>query len=123
MLMIIARPNVVQKVLQPYDEHVEQEDAQHAIAVDASEGVRLALRQMDKPQYQRQEKQQHTSRSYEAFLLTDGTEDEVGVLFRHKLQLCLRAIEEALALQTTGTDGYLTLMHVIASTLQVFLQS
>ena len=43
-------------------------------------------------------------------------------MLRHVLQLGLRAIQETFSLQAARANGYFTLVHIIASTLQVFLQ-
>ena len=78
---------------------------------------------MHQPQYQSQEKQQHACRTEETFLLAYRTEDKVCILLRHELQLGLRSIEETFSLKSAGTNGNLTLMHVISRTSQIFIQS
>ena len=105
------------------DKQVEEEHTQHAISIHSPKLEGLPLRQMYQPQYQRQEEQQDSCRAEETFLLAHRTEDEVGILLWHKLQLRLRSIQEAFALQATRADGYLTLMHIISSTSQVFIQA
>ena len=105
------------------DEHMEEEDAQHAIAVDAPEAEGLSLGQLDEPQYQGKEEQQHAGRAEEAFLLAHGAENEVGVLLWHELQLGLRAVEESLALQSARSDGYLALVDIVACARQVLVQA
>ena len=102
---------------------MEEEYRQDTIAVDTPEFIRLPLSQMYQPQYQSQEKQQHACRTEETFLLAYRTEDKVSILLRHELQLGLRSIEETFALKSAGTNGYLTLMHVISRTSQIFIQS
>ena len=102
---------------------MEEEDAEHAIAIDATEAIGLTLSQMDETEYQRQEEQQHTGGAEESLLLADGAEDEVGVLLGHELQLGLGAVEESLALQSARTDGNLRLMNVVAGSLQVFVEA
>ena len=104
------------------DEDVEEEDAEHTVAVDAPEAVGLSLGQMDEPQDEGQEEQQHAGRAHEALLLADGAEDEVGVLLGHVLQLGLRAVEEALALEASRPDGNLRLVDVIARPAEVLLE-
>lgn len=42
------------------DEHMEEEDAQHTVAIDTSELERLSLGKVDETEYQRQEEQQDT---------------------------------------------------------------
>ena len=83
----------------------------------------MPLCQFYQPQYQQQEKQQHTCRTHEAFLLSHRAEDKVGILLWHELQLGLGSVEESLALQTARTDGNLTLMHIISGTSQILIQS
>ena len=102
---------------------MKEEDAEHAVAVDAAEGGGLSLAEVDEPQDEGQEEQQHPGGADEAFLLADGAEDEVGVLFGHVFQLRLRAVEEALALQSAGADGYLTLVNIVTGALDVFLEA
>ena len=102
---------------------MEQEYREHTVAVYSSELERLSLRQMYQSQYQHQEEQQHACRTQESFLLSYRTEDEVGILLRHELQLGLGSVQESLSLQATRTDGYLTLMYIISGTRQVFVQS
>lgn len=97
---------------------MEQEYREHTVAIYSSELERLSLRQMYQSQYQHQEEQQHACRTQESFLLSYRTEDEVGILLRHELQLGL-ARSGILSLQATRTDGYLTLMHIISGTRQV----
>ena len=102
---------------------MEQEYREHTVAVYSSELEGLSLRQMYQPQYQHQEEQQYACRTQESFLLSYRTEDEVGILLRHELQLGLGSVQESLSLQATRTDGYLTLMYIISGTRQVFVQS
>ena len=79
------------------DKHMEEEDTQHTVAIDAPELEGLPLGQVDKPQDEREKEQQHTCRPYKALFLAYGAENEVGVLLGHKLQFCLRAVQESLA--------------------------
>ena len=102
---------------------MEEEDAQHAVPIDTSKTEGLSFRQGYESENQCQKQQQHTCRPQEALFLTYCTEDEVGILFRHKLQFCLCTIQKALSLQSTGANGYLTLVYIIAGPSQVFLQS
>ena len=75
---------------------------------------------MHQPQYQSQEKQQHACRTEETFLLAYRTEDKVCILLRHELQFGLRSIQETFSLKSAGTNGNLTLMHVISRTCQIY---
>ena len=105
------------------DEDMEEEDRKDTIAVDAAEGAGLALGDVDEAQDEGEEQQQHTGGTEEAFLLADGAEDEVGVLLGHVLQLGLRAVEEALALEAAGAYGYLALMDVVARIADVVVEA
>ena len=78
---------------------------------------------MDETQDKRQEKHEDTCGSYESLFLAHGAEDEVSVLLRHILELGLRAVEESLALESSRSDGYLTLVHIVTCSLEVFLES
>lgn len=102
---------------------MEKEDAGHTIAVNPAELEWLSFGQMNNSNDKRKEKQQHTGRAHKAFLLADGAENEVCILLRNELQLGLRAVEEAFALQSSRTDGNLTLMDIVASTGKVVVQA
>ena len=93
---------------------MHDEDTQHTVSINPSKLERLPLRQDDEAQDERQEEEQHGGRADETLLLSHGAEDEVGVLFRHELQFCLRAVEETFAPKSSGTDGNLTLVHIVA---------
>lgn len=105
------------------DEDMEEEDGEDAVAIDAAEGGGLALRQVDEAEDEGEEEQQDAGCTDEAFLLADGAEDEVGVLLRHVFELCLRAVEEALAFESARADGYLALMDVVAGMLDVVVET
>lgn len=102
---------------------MEEEDAQHGVAVDAAKGGGLAFGQDDEAQDKGQEECQHGGGAQEAFLLAHGAEDEVRVLLGDILQLGLRAVEEALARQAARADGYLGLVDVVARAAGVFFQA
>ena len=102
---------------------MEQEDAQHTIAVYAPELERLALGHMYQPQYEGEEQQQHACRADESLLLAYSAEDEVCILLRDILQLRLCAVEESLALQSSRAYGYLALMDIVACSGEIFLQA
>ena len=85
--------------------------------------MHLSLGKMYQSPDQCQEQQQYTRRTHKSLFFANGTEDKVGILLRHIFQFGLGAIQESLTLQSTRTNGNLTLMHVITSSLQVFLQS
>ena len=80
------------------DEEMEQEDAQYRIAIHAPHGVGLSLGQGQQPQDKQQIHEKHTGRPNETLFLSNGAEDEVGVLLRHILQLRLCAFQEPLAM-------------------------
>ena len=63
---------------------MEEEDAQHAIAIHPTKLERLSLSQVNQSQYQSQEQEQYASRTEESFFFAHGAEDEVGVLFGHE---------------------------------------
>ena len=101
---------------------MEQEYAQHAVAVHAPELERLALGHLDEAQYEGQEQQQYACRTEETFLFSDGAEDEVGILFGYELKLGLRAVEESLALKAARTDGNLALVYIVSGSGKVFVK-
>ena len=103
------------------DEQMEEEDAQHAVAVDAAEAGELPLAQPHEAQDEREEEEQHSGGAYETLLLAYGAEDEVGVLLGHVLELGLRAVHEAFALKSAGADGYLALVDIVAGAGNVLL--
>ena len=102
---------------------MEKEHRGYTIAVYPAEGERLPFGELEQPEYERQEHQQYACRAYKALFFAHGAEDEVGVLLGHKLQLGLCSVEEALAFESARTDGYLTLVHIVAGSIQVFVQS
>ena len=65
-------------------------------------------------QNQRQEQRKHQSGTHKSFLLAYGAENEVCVLFRHILQLCLRSLQKALSGEAARADGNLRLMYIIS---------
>ena len=79
--------------------------------------MHLSLGKVDKSQNQCQEQQQYTSRTHETLFFANGAEDKVSILLGHVLKLCLGAIKESLTLKSARTNGYLTLVYVISSTL------
>ena len=102
---------------------MKEEDAQHAVAIYSPERVGLPLCQMQQPQNERKEEQQNNGTPDETLLLAYGTEDEVGVLFRHIFQFCLCAVEESLAFQPARTNGNLCLYHIVTGASGVVLQT
>ena len=102
---------------------MEQEDAQHGITIYTPHGVGLSFCQSQQTKNKQKIHNEHTGRTDETLLLTNCAEDEVGVLLWYILQLRLRAFQEALALQTTRTNGYLCLIDVITSTCGIFLRA
>ena len=79
---------------------MEQEDAEHAIAIDARETERLPLGKKYQSQYECKEQKQHACRPEKAFLLAYCAEYKVGILFRHIFQLGLRSVKKALAFKS-----------------------
>ncbi len=104
------------------DEDVEEEDAQHAVPIDAAKRVWLSLGQMQEAEDEREEEQQHDGTADEALLLAYGAEDEVGVLLRHVFELRLSAVQEALALKPARADGNFGLYDIVAHAARVVLQ-
>ena len=69
---------------------------------------------MDETKNEGKEQTEDYGASEEPLFLAYGTEDEVGVLLRHILELRLSTIEESLATKSTRTDGYLGLNDIIS---------
>ena len=57
--------------------------------------------------------EEHTAQKPQ--LLSHGTEDEIGVLFRDELQFCEVAVEQARAEELAGANADLALNEVIAN--------
>ena len=74
---------------------MEEEDAHDGVAIDAPKGIGLSLGKVDKAQDERKEQREYHGATKETFLLTYGTENEVGVLFGDILELGLGAVEES----------------------------
>ena len=102
---------------------MEQEDADYAIAVDASPGVGLTFGQADEAPNEEQIDKEHAGRAEESLFLADGAEDEVGLLFRHVFELRLRALEESFSGKSARADGDLRLIDVVAGAAHVVVLS
>ena len=98
---------------------MEGEDSGQRIPIDTGKPTTaLTLGEGDDANDKEGIEQQYKGTAYEALLLADGTEDKVGVLLGHIVELGLRAIEEPLAPQAARPDGYLRLVDVIAYALE-----
>ena len=104
-------------------EDMEEENAQDAIAIDLAELERLALGDMDKTKDEGKEEKEHASRAEEAFLLTYGAEDKVGILLWDVFQLRLCSVKKPFPCQASRTNCYDALVDVIPRSCKVFLQS
>ena len=102
---------------------MEEEDAHDTVAEYAPETQRLPLGQMYQPKDKDEEEQQHQGTAHEALLLAHGTEYEIRILLGDVFQLGLRAVEEALAVQSAGPYGYLGLNYVVSGPLRVVFQT
>src|SRR5262249_17932414 len=67
-------------------------------------------------------KRQQRDTADKAEFLGQGGEDEVGLLFRQKAQMALRAVQKALAEQTSGAERDLRLQNVIAGAERIALR-
>lgn len=76
------------------DEKVKEKDAQHAITVDPSKTGFLPFGEDDKTENKCHEQEDDNGRTHKSLFFSNGTEDEVGVLFRHIFQFGLGAVEE-----------------------------
>ena len=74
---------------------MEQENTHHTIAIDTPKGKGLALGQVNQAENEHQEQHQYSGRTPEPFFFPDRTENEIGILLRHILQLGLRSVQEA----------------------------
>ena len=102
---------------------MEEEYRHHRIAIYATKAHGLALGKMDETQDEGEEQQQHRRRTEESLLLAHGAEDKVGVLFGHKLQFGLSAVEKSLAFKTARPYCYLTLMYIISRTGKILVET
>ena len=101
------------------DQHVEQQDRRHAVAVDASERLLLPFAHAHQPQDQQAQQRQHHDRAEESPLLAHGAEDEVGVLFGDEPVFDLGPFEEALAPEVARADGDFRLVDVVVGSERV----
>ena len=102
------------------DEQVQGEDADDGVAVDARKAVgTLPLGKYEQAQDEGTEEEEHGDGADEALFFADGTEDEVGGLLGNVVELGLRALEEALAEESSRADGYLRLVDIVAYALVV----
>ena len=74
---------------------MEEENAQDAVAVDSSKAGFLSLGEDDETQDECHEQRDDNGRTHKPLFFTDGTENEVGILFRHIFQFCLSPVEKA----------------------------
>ena len=102
---------------------MEQEYPRDTITIDPPELERLPLGKIHQPQNKAEKQHKDRGRPEKALLLAYGAEDEVGVLFRHELELCLRPVQESLALQPARSDGDLALVDIVTCPGKVFVKS
>ena len=98
---------------------VEEQNRRHAVAVDSSERLLLALADTHQAQDQRAVHRQHNQTAHKAPLLAYRAENEVGMVLGDEVILDLRTLQEALAEQSARADSDLRLVDVEVDTLRV----
>ena len=93
---------------------MEYEIRGHTVGIDTAECGRLAFGQSYDPQNQHQEEQDDNRCPDISLLLTDGAEDEVGMLLGDIFEFCLGAFQESLPGGAPRTDGDFGLVDVVA---------
>ena len=72
---------------------MNQQDGDKAIAKDPAEGGPLSFGKKNQPKEESGIEKNHKSSAQETPLLSYGTEDKIGTLFRNKMQLGLRSVQ------------------------------
>ncbi len=86
---------------------MEKQITGHTVGINPAERGGLPLRNGYYAQDKSQKQQQHQRAADKTGLLAYGAVDKIGVLFGHKLQLRLSAVEIPLAENSAGAYGYL----------------
>ena len=105
------------------DHNVEEENRRHAVAVNSAELRFLPFGQHKQADEQRQEEKQQHGGAHKAPFLANGAKNEVGALFGHEFEFCLRALQIALASESARPDGNHRLVDVVARALQIDLNA
>ena len=90
-----------------------------AVSVDSYAPVFLSLSSGDYAHDHDEEDGQYGNAADKAPFLADSAEDEVGALLRNEIELGLRALQETLACESAGADGYPGLVDVVAGSHRV----
>ena len=93
------------------------------VGIHPREGGMVALGYGNNAEDKRQEQQQDSHTADKALFLTDGAEDEVGVLFGNVLEFGLGAFEEPFSRDASATDGDFALIDVVARASKVLLDA
>ena len=102
---------------------MEKEDTSHTIGIYLSKDGTLPLCQHNDANDKHCIQQQQKRCSQKAFLLSDGTENEISMLLWNILQMSLRSLHVSFSQKTAGADGNLCLIHIIPRSLQIFFES
>ena len=97
------------------DGQVEEDDGGHTIAIYPREGIALFFCHNNQAYDEGKIECDKERTSDKAPFFADATEDEVGTLLRHEVQLCLCAVQVAFSEKSAGTDGNFRLVQVEVS--------
>ena len=92
---------------------MEQKYRGYDIAIDAPECFALVVAHTHQAEDERQHQYQHYNCSHKTELLAYGAEDEVGMFLGHQAVADMRALQVALAKETSRTDSDLRLANII----------
>src|SRR5574344_102358 len=93
---------------------MEEEYAQHTIAIDSSHRIGLTFSHDNKSPDEEQIDNKHSCCSYKSFFFSNCTEDEVGMLLGYIFQFGLRTIEKAFSQKSTRTYCNLGLIDIVS---------
>ena len=87
------------------DEEVDGEDARDAVAVIAYKWISLFFREFKYPEDEGAVKSEDHQGTEKSPFFANGAEDEVGALFRHEIEFCLRAVKIPFAKESARANG------------------
>ena len=91
---------------------MDSENAGDAVAVISYKWISLFFREFQDSENQCAKKSEHNESAEKSPLLTDGTENEIGALFRHEIEFCLGAVKVALTEEAARSDSDFWLVEI-----------
>ena len=95
--------------------------AGNSIAIDSCIIATLLLGQLDKAEQKKKVTSQKHRASGPPPFFPDRTENEIGALFRDKIEFSLRPLQIAFSPETAAANRNLRLVHVISCAMDILL--